>query len=61
MNSFFFNFSFPEIEGVERLKYQILWVVRERPSMIDYVPDYGTKKPSITFFIEYQPCQSQLI
>ena len=34
--------SFPEIEGVERLKYQIrkdmiLWVVRERPSMIMYM------------------------
>ena len=34
--------SFPGIEGVERLKYQIrkdmiLWVVRERPSMIMYM------------------------
>jgi inorganic pyrophosphatase len=43
------DISSHEIEGVERLKYQIrkdmiLWVVtRQRKTKYDYVHDYGTK------------------
>jgi hypothetical protein len=52
MNEMLYNMlgvSSHEIEGVERLKYQIrkdmiLWVVtRQRKTKYDYVHDYGTK------------------